>query len=256
MGSIVDKVIVKIQYALKNDSKKLLTQNTNAFVFVLNSRNKLLSDKYLIYYNNTKTPDNSLDLFENRTSQKKYMESIKLDFSKIDKNAKRIRFFISLYKAEENRLNFNDITDLSISFIDQLTKEEIAVYKPETFFIDKNFIALAEFTFDTDWEIEAIGEGYKSDFNEFISNMFEDENEKAKNISDSEFEDWCYKTLECTKNSTNDEIKTKYKSLVKSFHPDVIQSSNLHKDFVEFARTRFMDLKKAYEYLKKTKNIK
>lgn len=256
MGNIVDKVIVKVQYNLKPDSKKLLTQNTNIFVFILNSKDKLVSDKHLVYYNNIKTPDNSTEIFENKTSQKKYSESIKIDFSKIDKKAKRIRFFISLYKAEENKLNFNDITDLSISFIDQLTKEEIAVYKPETIFLDKNFISLAEFTFDTDWEIEAIGEGYKSDFNEFISNMFEDENETSKNKQNEEFEQWCYQLLECSQNSTNEEIKSKYKNLVKSFHPDTIQSANLHKDFVEFAKTKFMDLKKAYEYLKKIRNIK
>ena len=94
----IENITLKIEYTLEKNTKKLLTQNTNAFIFILNDKNKLLEEKALIYYNNKKSFDDSIELTENRSSQTKYLEVIKLDFNKIDKKAKRVRIFISLYK--------------------------------------------------------------------------------------------------------------------------------------------------------------
>ncbi|MCP4716380.1 MAG: DnaJ domain-containing protein [Deltaproteobacteria bacterium] len=92
--------------------------------------------------------------------------------------------------------------------------------------------------------------------------------EKIKNvfgISDHQFEnlkaryfketDKYYKALNCTTLSSNDEIKTNYRKLVKDFHPDTIIAKGLPEEFTNFASTRFREIQEAYEHLKKERGL-
>lgn len=64
-----------------------------------------------------------------------------------------------------------------------------------------------------------------------------------------------YKTLNCTPGSTNEEIKSNYKKLVKDFHPDVIISKGLPEEFIEFASDRFREIQNSYEKIQKERNF-
>ena len=64
-----------------------------------------------------------------------------------------------------------------------------------------------------------------------------------------------YKVLNCTPESSNDEIKRNYKKLVKEFHPDVIISKGLPEEFVEFASNRFREIQESYERIEKERNL-
>jgi DnaJ like chaperone protein len=84
-------------------------------------------------------------------------------------------------------------------------------------------------------------------------------------ISDNQFEDIKaayfddiakhYKMLNCTPESTNEEIKSSYKELVKDFHPDVIISKGLPEEFIEFASDRFREIQNSYEKIRKERNF-
>jgi DnaJ like chaperone protein len=84
-------------------------------------------------------------------------------------------------------------------------------------------------------------------------------------ISDEQYEDMKavyfdgldkhYKTLDCTPESSIDDIKRNYKKLVKEFHPDVIISKGLPEEFVEFASNRFREIQESYEKIKKERNF-
>jgi DnaJ like chaperone protein len=85
------------------------------------------------------------------------------------------------------------------------------------------------------------------------------------NISDSQYEDIkavyfndldkLYKMLNCTPESTNAEIKSNYKKLVKDFHPDVIISKGLPEEFIEFAEKRFREIQQSYEKIRQERNF-
>jgi DnaJ like chaperone protein len=64
-----------------------------------------------------------------------------------------------------------------------------------------------------------------------------------------------YKTLNCTPQSSNTEIKSNYKKLVKDFHPDRIVSKGLPEEFTDFATKRFREIQKAYDEIKKERNF-
>lgn len=84
-------------------------------------------------------------------------------------------------------------------------------------------------------------------------------------ISDHQFEDMKavyfddlarhYKTLNCTLESTNEEIKSSYKKLVKDFHPDVIISKGLPEEFIDFASDRFREIQDSYEKIRQERNF-
>ena len=58
-----------------------------------------------------------------------------------------------------------------------------------------------------------------------------------------------YKMLNCTPESSNEEIKSNYKKLVKEFHPDKIISKGLPDEFIEFAERRFREIQESYEII-------
>ncbi|MFN8672186.1 MAG: TerD family protein [Candidatus Sericytochromatia bacterium] len=259
MSEKINKLEVNISFKVSENKKSVFYQNTDSMILLLNEKNKLVSDKHMIFYNNRISPDNAVSFIDKKTDPY-FLETINIDFNKIDKNIKKILFLVSIYKAEGNKLHFGQASDIQIRFLDKNTKNIFAEYKPEESFRDAYFISLVSFNYDKEWGLEAIGEGYKKDLYEYINTFFEEEkNDNNKKIEEQigseAFEQWCYQTLECNKNNTNEEIKAKYKELIKSFHPDTIQSANLHKDFIEFAKKRFMDIKKAYDYLKKIRVI-
>ncbi len=64
-----------------------------------------------------------------------------------------------------------------------------------------------------------------------------------------------YKTLNCTAESSNEEIRSNYKKLVKEFHPDTIISKGLPEEFIQFATTRFQEIQEAYEKIRQERNF-
>jgi DnaJ like chaperone protein len=64
-----------------------------------------------------------------------------------------------------------------------------------------------------------------------------------------------YKMLNCTPESTNEDIKSNYKRLVKDFHPDRIISKGLPEEFIDFAESRFREIQESYENIRKERNF-
>lgn len=64
-----------------------------------------------------------------------------------------------------------------------------------------------------------------------------------------------YALLNCTPESSEQEIKSSYKRLVKDFHPDRIVSKGLPEEFTEFATKRFREIQEAYEKIRRERNF-
>lgn len=85
------------------------------------------------------------------------------------------------------------------------------------------------------------------------------------NVSDKQFEDIKavyfkdlykhYSMLNCSPESSNEEIKSNYKKLVKEFHPDKIISKGLPEEFVDFASKRFQEIQESYEKIRQERNF-
>ena len=90
-----------------------------------------------------------------------------------------------------------------------------------------------------------------------IKDIFQISDQQYDNIKSIYFEDVdkSYKLLSCTPESSNQEIKSRYKKLVKDFHPDRIVSKGLPEEFTEFATKRFREIQGAYEKIRKDRNF-
>jgi len=84
-------------------------------------------------------------------------------------------------------------------------------------------------------------------------------------ISDTQFEnlkavyfknfDNYYKMLNCTPESSDEQIKSSYKKLVKDFHPDKIVSKGLPEEFIDFASDRFREIQESYEKIRQERGF-
>jgi DnaJ like chaperone protein len=62
-----------------------------------------------------------------------------------------------------------------------------------------------------------------------------------------------YKILEIEPEATNDEIKKAYRRMAMKYHPDKV--SHLGDDFQKAAHEKFQSVSKAYENIKKERNM-
>jgi len=90
-----------------------------------------------------------------------------------------------------------------------------------------------------------------------IQNIFRISDSQYDNIKAVYFQelDKYYKILNCTPESSNEEIKSNYKKLVKDFHPDKIISKGLPEEFIDFAESRFREIQESYEKIQKERNF-
>jgi DnaJ like chaperone protein len=90
-----------------------------------------------------------------------------------------------------------------------------------------------------------------------IKDTFQLSDEQFNNTKSVYFKDLdrYYKILNCRPESTNDEIRSSYKKLVKDFHPDRIISKGLPEEFTDFATKRFREIQEAYERIKRERQL-
>jgi DnaJ like chaperone protein len=90
-----------------------------------------------------------------------------------------------------------------------------------------------------------------------IRDIFQISDQQFNNIKAVYFNDVdkYYKYLDCTPESSNQEIKSNYKKLVKDFHPDTIISKGLPEEFMDFATKRFQEIQEAYETIKQERAL-
>lgn len=75
---------------------------------------------------------------------------------------------------------------------------------------------------------------------------------KSRYVSDS---DRYYTILGCAETDSDAQVKSRYRSLVRDFHPDTIASKGLPDEFITFANNKFMEIQEAYEMVKKERNL-
>ena len=76
---------------------------------------------------------------------------------------------------------------------------------------------------------------------------------KSRYIQDN---DRYYTILGVNRNDTNEAIRKQYRKLVKEYHPDMIASKGLPEEFTKLAEDKFREIQKAYDMVRKERNIK
>ena len=81
-----------------------------------------------------------------------------------------------------------------------------------------------------------------------------EENEK-RNRCNSELED-AYDELGCKSTATDDELKNAYRSLAKKLHPDILRAQGMPESLMARANERMVRINRAWELIKRSRNIR
>ena len=87
-----------------------------------------------------------------------------------------------------------------------------------------------------------------------IFNVSSQQFEDIKAVYFKDFDKY-YKMLNCSPESSNEQIKSNYKKLVKEFHPDTIIAKGLPEEFIDFASKRFQEIHESYEKIRQERGF-
>jgi tellurium resistance protein TerD len=152
----------------------------DASAIMINKDRKLLGESYFIFYNNLKSPDNSLehtgDDPDGKSSDGDDDEAIKVDLSKIHEDVNEILFVVTIEDFERRKQNFGQVRNSYIRIVDELNNEEIAKYElDEDFSIETGVEFGRLYKRNEQWKFEASGIGYKADLSFFLEKYYSGE---------------------------------------------------------------------------------
>jgi tellurium resistance protein TerD len=144
----------------------------DASVFVLGENKKLLSDSHLVFYNNLKTPNESVEhTGDNLTGDGDGDdEQIKVDLSKIDASAFEICIVVTIHDAANRKQNFGQVRNSYIRIFDASSNTEILKYELEEDFSVETAIEFGRiYRRNSEWKFEAVGMGMRGGLEDFLN---------------------------------------------------------------------------------------
>ncbi|WP_298511220.1 TerD family protein [uncultured Kordia sp.] len=155
-----------------NESATGLDFDLDACIFILGTNKKLISDEYLIFYNNLKSPDGAVEhTGDNLTGDGDGDdESLLVDFSKIDPKAEELLIIVTIHDWQSRSQNFGQVRNAFVRIVDNNTNTEIMKFELDEDFSVETAIEFGRiYKRNNEWKFEAIGIGTKSDMQDFVN---------------------------------------------------------------------------------------
>jgi tellurium resistance protein TerD len=141
--------------------------------FMLGANNKLPQDDFLVFYNNQKSPDGSVESSGDDLTGKNSDgddETLTVDLNKVDPRIQEIIFVATIHDYEARHQNFGQVRNSFIRIYNAQTNKEIAKYELEDDFSIETAVELGRlYRQDGKWKFEAVGIGYKCGLQDFIN---------------------------------------------------------------------------------------
>jgi len=143
----------------------------DASVFILGDNGKLVSDAHFVFYNNTKSPDESvIHTGDNLTGDGDGDdEQIKVDLTKIADAAKEICIVVTIHEAEARRQNFGQVRNSFIRIVDEQNNELVKYELDEDFSIETAVEFGRIYNRNGQWKFEAVGMGMKGGLQDYLN---------------------------------------------------------------------------------------
>ncbi|KLT68434.1 MULTISPECIES: TerD family protein [Flavobacterium] len=144
----------------------------DASVFILGDNGKILSDSHFIFYNNLKSPDESvIHTGDNLTGDGDGDdEQVKIDLTKIDAAAKEICVVVTIHDAHNRKQNFGQVRNSFIRIVDDSNTTELVKYELEEDFSIETAVEFGRiYNKDGQWKFEAKGAGMKGGLEDYLN---------------------------------------------------------------------------------------
>lgn len=138
----------------------------DASAFMLGANGKIPADEYFVFYNNPKSPDESVESSGDDTSGGNSDggddETLNVDLTKVNSNIQEIIFTATIYEAEVRKQNFGQVRNSYIRIYDAKTDLEIARYDLDEDFSIETAVEFGRlYRRNGEWKFEAMGIGSK-----------------------------------------------------------------------------------------------
>lgn len=144
----------------------------DASVFILGENKKILSDSHFIFYNNLKSPDDSvIHTGDNLTGDGDGDdEQVRIDLTKINASVKEICIVVTIHDAENRKQNFGQVRNSFIRIVDDSNNSEMVKYELEEDFSIETAVEFGRiYNKDGQWKFEAIGVGMKGGLQDYLN---------------------------------------------------------------------------------------
>lgn len=155
-----------------NNSSTGTSFDLDASAFIVGDNGKILSDAHFIFYNNLKSPDESvIHTGDNLTGDGDGDdEQIKIDLTKINSAVKEICIVVTIHDAEGRRQNFGQVRNSFIRIVDDSNNTEMVKYELEEDFSIETAVEFGRiYNKDGQWKFEAMGVGMKGGLEDYLN---------------------------------------------------------------------------------------
>lgn len=150
----------------------------DASCFMLNENQKIPTDNHFIFYNNLKSPDESiLHTGDNKTGDGDGDdEQIKVDLTKIAPQIKRVVFVVTIHEAITRKQNFGQVENSFIRMVNEETGKEIAKFDLGEDYSTETAMIMAEiYLHNGEWKLSAVGTGYNQGLDAIVKRYYDGE---------------------------------------------------------------------------------
>lgn len=155
-----------------NSSSTGTAFDLDASVFILNENKKLVSDNHFVFYNNLKSPDESVEhTGDNLTGDGDGDdEQIKVDLTKASDAVSEICVVVTIHDAENRRQNFGQVRNSFVRIFDAVTNEVLLKYELEEDFSIETAVEFGRiYKREGKWKFEAVGMGMKGGLQDYLN---------------------------------------------------------------------------------------
>lgn len=136
----------------------------DAAAFLLTASGKVGSDKDLVFYNNLKGGNGSVDhLGDNLTGEGEGDdEQIIVDLSAVPAGIEKIAFTVTIHEAEQRQQNFGQVSNAFVRIVNAADDNELIRYDlGEDFSIETAVVVGELYRHGGEWKFNAIGSGFQ-----------------------------------------------------------------------------------------------
>lgn len=155
-----------------NSSSTGTSFDLDASVFILGDNKKIVSDAHFIFYNNLKSPDESvIHTGDNLTGDGDGDdEQVKIDLTKINPAVKEICIVVTIHDAQNRKQNFGQVRNSFIRIVDDANNTEMVKYELEEDFSIETAVEFGRiYNKDGQWKFEAMGVGMKGGLEDYLN---------------------------------------------------------------------------------------
>lgn len=155
-----------------NSSSTGTSFDLDASVFILGENRKLLSDNHFVFYNNLKSPGESVvHTGDNLTGDGDGDdEQILVDLTKIEKDAAEICIVVTIHDAASRNQNFGQVRNSFIRIFDSNSGTTILKFELDEDFSIETAVEFGRiYKRNGDWKFEAVGMGMKGGLEDYLN---------------------------------------------------------------------------------------